>query len=621
MRFSSFLLFILLYLNFEKIYAESQSKLGFKSGHQNFSVFQTALDGSDRFRLFWSVNYDLKSVNFEVRLRTNRINQWFAIGLSDYGEVSNADFCIIWFDYDSKVHFQDTWTDSQGFVNLDTQDDCILVKYKREGHLLRFLYQKDFDTCDEKDKIIEDGTSHIVWAIGKGPIEHEYGLNLLDNEHGFQRVSLLKPSEIAPPLPKNTKILDVHNENVPVPSDETTYWCKLFKFPRELEKKHHIIRYEANIQPENVGLVHHMELFHCEIDASQDLPDWNGPCFDPKKPPILEACKKVLSAWAMGAGPFSYPHEAGSPFGGKNFSRFSMLEIHYNNEEKKSGIIDNSGLRIYYTPTLRKYDVGVLEIGLEYTDKNSIPPGQSLFDVSGYCVAECTRIGIPPDGITVFASQLHTHLTGVRVWTRHIRGGIELSELNRDDHYSPHFQEIRMLRNKVKVIPGDILINTCRYKTTERMGITLGGYGIRDEMCVNYIHYYPRAELEVCKSSVDSRTLGDYFEHLRTYENQNTSENYPISTNYRNIDWSTHQANQLNSFYLNSPLSMQCNKSSGDRFPGNWEGISLPEVRKPLEKSNSCGKNMPTSQLGRRLKLGLMAKKQKQISQYNFQTE
>ena len=106
MRIPNFLLFILLYTNLAGIHADSSPALSEKSGHPNSTFFQTALDMSDRFHLFWSVNYDLKSINFEVRLRTNRMNHWFAIGLSDFGEVSNADFCIIWFDYDSKVHFQ-----------------------------------------------------------------------------------------------------------------------------------------------------------------------------------------------------------------------------------------------------------------------------------------------------------------------------------------------------------------------------------------------------------------------------------------------------------------------------------------------------------------------------------
>ena len=68
---------------------------------------------------------------------------------------------------------------------------------------------------------------------------------------------------------------------------------------------------------------------------------------------------------------------------------------------------------------------------------------------------------LPQRGITIFGSQLHTHLTGVRVATRHIRNGRELSEVNRDDHYSTHFQEIRRLKRLVQVLPvSEIKVNS-----------------------------------------------------------------------------------------------------------------------------------------------------------------
>jgi len=60
---------------------------------------------------------------------------------------------------------------------------------------------------------------------------------------------------------------------------------------------------------------------------------------------------------------------------------------------------------------------------------------------------------LPEGGIKVFASQLHTHLTGLRAYTKHYRNGVELPELNRDDHYSPHYQEIRKLPRQVHVLP------------------------------------------------------------------------------------------------------------------------------------------------------------------------
>ncbi|KAF7263998.1 hypothetical protein GWI33_000778, partial [Rhynchophorus ferrugineus] len=72
--------------------------------------------------------------------------------------------------------------------------------------------------------------------------------------------------------------------------------------------------------------------------------------------------------------------------------------------------------------------------------------------------------GLPSDGIVVFGSQLHTHLTGVRVYTRHFdMFGRELPELNRDNHFSTHFQEIRRLKLPVKILPGDVLVTRCDY--------------------------------------------------------------------------------------------------------------------------------------------------------------
>lgn len=56
--------------------------------------------------------------------------------------------------------------------------------------------------------------------------------------------------------------------------------------------------------------------------------------------------------------------------------------------------IDSSGVRFHLTSKLRKYDGGVMELGLEYTDKMAIPPGQNKFQLAGYCITECTAMVI-----------------------------------------------------------------------------------------------------------------------------------------------------------------------------------------------------------------------------------
>lgn len=123
--------------------------------------------------------------------------------------------------------------------------------------------------------------------------------------------------------------------------------------------------------------------------------------------------------------------------------------------------------------------------------------------------------------------------------TRHFRNGRELPVLNHDNHYSTHFQEIRRLKRSVTVLPvslmssiamkntyqeehssdtelfqGDALITTCDYNSEDRDNITLGGYAISDEMCVNYVHYFPASDLEVCKSAISDQALATFFQYM-----------------------------------------------------------------------------------------------------------
>jgi len=116
-----------------------------------------------------------------------------------------------------------------------------------------------------------------------------------------------------------------------------------------------------------------------------------------------------------------------------------------------------------------------------------------------------------------------------------------------------------------------VLITHCDYNTVDRTNVTLGGFSISDEMCVNYIHYYPHVPLEVCKSSVSDQALGTFFNYMKEWEGQSSVADRPISENYGAISWNRMRVQLLDEVYHEAPLSMQCNMSSGDRFPGNQE--------------------------------------------------
>ena len=121
----------------------------------------------------------------------------------------------------------------------------------------------------------------------------------------------------------------------------------------------------------------------------------------------------------------------------------------------------------------------------------------------------------------MFGSQLHTHGAGRAVETTLVgRDTAAETLVNRDPHYSTHFrvarpgpehgdtadwcaQEIRALARPVRVLPGDALVTRCRYDTRDRANITLGGFGFSEEMCVDYVHYYPRCLHSVLVPQID----------------------------------------------------------------------------------------------------------------------
>lgn len=53
---------------------------------------------------------------------------------------------------------------------------------------------------------------------------------------------------------------------------------------------------------------------------------------------------------------------------------------------------DSSGIRLYYTAALRRFDAGIMELGLVYSPVMAIPPRESSFILTGYCTDKCTQV-------------------------------------------------------------------------------------------------------------------------------------------------------------------------------------------------------------------------------------
>ena len=61
-----------------------------------------------------------------------------------------------------------------------------------------------------------------------------------------------------------------------------------------------------------------------------------------------------------------------------------------------------------------------------------------------------------PNGITIFASFLHTHLLGKKMYVHHYRNNTELPMISKDEHYDFDYQETRHLPKPVVLKPVSI---------------------------------------------------------------------------------------------------------------------------------------------------------------------
>jgi len=288
----------------------------------------------------------------------------------------------------------------------------------------------------------------------------------------------------------DTATVDLQMQNYNVPARRTSYICTNIELPAQTDS--HIIRIDPII--DQSAVLHHMVLFTC--DSAQEARDpWDCSDMDPE-------CTSMLYVWAVGGSNFYLPEQAGFPMGPSG-TQYAILQIHYDNPDHLANVWDSSGFRVYYTPNLREYDAGILEIG---TMNITIPAGEEAYTVGNVyegCPSECSTQNIPEDTeLTVFASMLHAHLAGRQIYTQHFRQSnnqtVKIEDLNNNPYYDFNVQAYDLFNPPKSIQPGDSLVTYCVYNTEDRTDTTYFGLSTAEEMCFNYVAYYPLAPWAYC---------------------------------------------------------------------------------------------------------------------------
>ena len=152
---------------------------------------------------------------------------------------------------------------------------------------------------------------------------------------------------------------DIAFNKTQLPNDVGIYYCQQFDVPHDAE--YHIIAWEPIL--DNLEVLHHIEMYACDTPEQLQKLQNSGRYHNAEACPIMpEECTGGSLGWALGSPGKCYPNSAGVLMGQRNYEKI-ILQVHYNNALRRSDLIDSSGLPIYYTRNLRRFDVAGMQIG------------------------------------------------------------------------------------------------------------------------------------------------------------------------------------------------------------------------------------------------------------------
>ncbi|KAL6030229.1 hypothetical protein STEG23_035757 [Scotinomys teguina] len=383
------------------------------------------LDPSHAVFLLWDFDYETEIITFELQVQTTG---WVGLGITNRYTFVGSDLVVGGVLPDGNVYFSDQHLLDEDTLEQDGSQDAELLKLTEDSVSTTMRFSRPFRSCDPHDQDITSDTMRVLAAYGLDDIPK------MNREHTFVKsIFLLQMLQYDDEdAPEDTIIHDLAISNFLIPEDDTTYACSFLPLPI-VSKKHHIYKFEPMLVERNETMVHHILVYAC--GNASVLPTGIGECYG--SDPSFSLCSHVIAGWAVGGLSYQFPDDVGISIGTPLDPQWIRLEVHYSNFQNLPGIYDTSGMRLYYTSHLRKYDMGVLQLGISVFPIHFIPPGAEAFLSYGLCKTE-------------------------------------------------KFEE------------GDELLIECNYQTLDRDSMTFGGASTINEMCLVFFFYYPRINISSC---------------------------------------------------------------------------------------------------------------------------
>ena len=350
--------------------------------------------------------------------------------------------------------------------------------------------ERAISAFDEQDRSINSGAVNIVWGYGTGSdvltsgVRNGAHVTLFDN-------NMTLPTQPRPMIPDdawgNQTILAT---GYAVPKAKSSFACTAVSATVPYGYSTSLIAFDNILATNNnSAIVQSMVLYACP--SFEQFPYMKetiecGTNFVPR-PSVF--CSDVLYRWAPGMGRFVLPPNVGFKLNEDN--RYLVLETRYENTRSIDGVVDKSGVMYHYSKDPRPFAAGTLILG----DSLGSLRGKSVAGnyggmVSSSCPSMCTKQF--QDSIKIFAASPEMGSFGHSIMTlkhsNHSTGGYLVS------YWSKSRQSTYFLPQPVQMKAGDQLSTTCVYDTRKKPD-TKFGTDLHDEVCVDYLFYYPRQDL------------------------------------------------------------------------------------------------------------------------------
>jgi hypothetical protein len=424
-----------------------------------------------------------------------RATGWVAFGISEAGGMTGTDMVI--FTATRPDELVDAYT---GDERLPQTDDCesdwrlVSSNVDLEGGFIMFETKRLLNTNDPQDKPIVDDSSIIVpahRAIAAWGDEEEMSYHGLNRARGAVRFHGIGDEETTfkAAMAVAEGSVDLLAGNFTIPAEGTTY--QDFCFSRQdlidgglidSEEMLNIIGWEPIIQTGNEPYVHHYV-----VSAS------NQPFCNLTEEALQVDFTEMTYVWAPGEKGIAFPDFLGVPLLGESGFQAFKVQIHYSNPTLEQGVVDNSGVRFYWTSEAREQEIGIMSIG----DPGIGVFGQSVgiglsvhqFD----CPGSCSELA--GQDVTVLREYLHMHQVGLRMTNEQIRDSEVVHSASVEHWEYEQNGNAAVQQGSFVVQPGDSFRTTCYYDDPD--GSRTFGLASEEEMCMAFLYYYPRRNFDL----------------------------------------------------------------------------------------------------------------------------